>query len=452
MIKLALENKKFIIVIPIEVKTRELNSRLLLSLEILKRLDCEIIIGSQRDMGNYFSNMKNCLYLDKSISIKKTEFIKKIKKKNTYFSLDEEGSYYWFEDLTFKSRFSKKLMKFTDKILLWGKNDEIFLRKKKIFNKKKFYVLGNPKFDLIKKKYSLFYDKDKSYLIKKYGKFVLCVSSFVTNCDNIKDSIVSKEFIKKNYLSTKIQKKKYEKFVNDKRIYENYLHFVERCKQIALKYPNKTVIFRPHPFQDIKLVKKRFGKMPNNFKIIFKNELSPWIMACDYYIHAGCSSVLEAVVLKKKIINFTKMNFLKRHFIFKKITPPNLNYINKDFLRMKINSNKINIKDISEIITNLTDYVNYNEIVKVIKIYKRHNSEFFKENIFKRYSRRSLSLIKNYGDRKYFTKKYKDTKLKEIKLSDIKTKVSNFDLIDKKKNNFQIHQFDYNLFKISRSN
>ena len=152
MIKLALENKKFIIVIPIEVKTRELNSRLLLSLEILKRLDCEIIIGSQRDMGNYFSNMKNCLYLDKSISIKKTEFIKKIKKKNIYFSLDEEGSYYWFEDLTFKSRFSKNLMKFTDKILLWGKNDEIFLRKKKIFNKKKFYVLGNPKFDLIKKK------------------------------------------------------------------------------------------------------------------------------------------------------------------------------------------------------------------------------------------------------------------------------------------------------------
>ena len=146
------------------------------------------------------------------------------------------------------------------------------------------------------------------------------------------------------------------------------------------------------------------------------------------------------------------MNFLKRHFIFKKITTPNLNHINKGFLRMKINSNKINIKDISKIITNLTDYVNYNEIVKVIKIYMRHNSEFFKENIFERYSRRSLSLIKNYGDRKYFTKRYKDTKLKEIKLSDIKTKVNNFDLIDKKKNNFQINQFDHNLFKISRSN
>ena len=62
------------------------------------------------------------------------------------------------------------------------------------------------------------------------------------------------------------------------------------------------IIFRPHPNESIENVLKRFGKVPNNLKIIFSGKITPWIIGCELYIHSGCTTFLEASILKKKII------------------------------------------------------------------------------------------------------------------------------------------------------
>lgn len=447
-----MNNNKYKIILPIEVKNRELISRLLLGLNLLTRLDCEIIIGSQRDLGNYNGNMINCLYLDKSISVKKFNFIKQISKNNDYFSLDEEGSYYWFEDVTFYLRFSKKLLNMVDKILLWGKKDESFLKKRKLLNNKKFLVFGNPKFELLTKPFSIFYEKEKKFLTKKYGKYILCVSSFVLYCDGIRNSVASENFIKRNYLKDKTSKKKYEKFIRDKSSYENYLYFIEKCKNLAISNPDKIVIFRPHPFQDINLVRKRFLNKPKNLKIIYKMELTPWIMACGYYVHAGCTSVLEAYLLKKKIFNFTKNNFLKRHFIFEKISKPLLKNKNIKLTNNMSELKRHNKRFFSELISNFDNKDNYDQLIKIIKKNNHKKSIFSKENFFQRYAKSCLLKIQQFNQREYFTKKYLNQKLKLIKFSEIKSKVNLYENIKKNKNFFKIEQFDNNLFKISRSN
>ena len=447
-----MNKNKYKIILPVEVKNRELISRLLLGLNLLTRLDCEIIIGSQRDLGNYYQNMKNCLYLDKSISVKKFDFIKQISKNNDYFSLDEEGSYFWFEDMTFHLRFSKKLLALVDKILLWGKIDELLLKKKKLLNNKKFLVFGNPKFELLKKPFNIFYEKEKKFLTKKYGKYILCVSSFVLYCDGIRDPAASENFIKRNYLKAKTDKRKYEKFIKDKRSYENYLYFIDRCKNLATSNPDKIVIFRPHPFQDINLVKKRFLRKPKNLKIIYNNELTPWIMGCDFYVHAGCTSVLEAYFLKKKILNFTKKQFLKRHFIFEKISKPLLKNKNIKLTNNFGKNGIINKKFFSEMIFNYDNHDNYEQLIKIIKKNLHKNSIFFKDNFFQRYSKSLILKIQKFNQRSYFTKQYLDQKLKIIKFSEIKSKVNLFEKIKKDKNFFKVEQFDNNLFRISRSN
>ena len=445
-----MEKNKLKIVIPIEVKNRELLSRTFMALKILQKIDCEIIIGSGRSMGQYYSTMKNCVYIDKSISTRKENFIKKMSKNNHYFSLDEEGAYYWFEDLTILVRFSKNLLKYVNRILLWGKKDIDILKKKNFYDKKKFIIFGNPKFEILKKPNISFFDKQKKKLINKYGNYILFVSSFVTNCDTVKNSNESKNFILNNYLKKKSQQRKYLNFVNDKRILENYLNFINKCKDLALAYPNKIIIFRPHPFQDINLVKRRFGKIPNNLKIIYEKELTPWIIACSYYVHSGCTSVLEALFLKKKIINITKKNFLKRHYIFKNISKPFLKKIDCNFLKESKKFASVNIKYFNDLIHN---YKNNNYLDSLIELLRDQlilESNFKKENIIRRYYQRFVGLFFYINNRKYFNKSYQDKKLKEINIFEIKSIVKFFSNLPKKKMNSKVVQIDKNLFSISR--
>ena len=81
---------------------------------------------------------------------------------------------------------------------------------------------------------------------------------------------------------------------------ENYLNLIKLINKFASQNPNINIIFRPHPRQKIDYVKKRFNNKNKNIKIIYKGVITPWIAACELYLHGGCTSFLEAASLEKK--------------------------------------------------------------------------------------------------------------------------------------------------------
>jgi len=289
-------NIKNIIFIPIEIKKRELPSKLFLVNEIINKTNFKIIFGSQREIFNKIESVKNIIWFDKNTFIKK--IINNHFLKNSYkIMLDEEGP--WSLDNSLRViRINRKIINFFDKILLWGINDFKIIKNLTI-KKKKYIIIGHPKFDLLKKPYiKLLYEYKKIELIKKYKKFILIVSNFSFD----------------SYVDTRIQDRIYkintEKNVKDKLIkirkniedldYKNYIAQIELSKKIAIENPNIKVIYRPHPYQKIDLVKKRFGQIPSNLNIIFEDSITPWIYACEVYIHSGCTTSFEAHILKKK--------------------------------------------------------------------------------------------------------------------------------------------------------
>ena len=96
----------------------------------------------------------------------------------------------------------------------------------------------------------------------------------------------------------KLIKKNFNKYLDIEK--NNYFCLIKLLEKIAINYPDINIVFRPHPRQDIKIVKKRFSKRIKNLKIIYKDVITPWIAACDLYLHSGCSSFLEAASLEKK--------------------------------------------------------------------------------------------------------------------------------------------------------
>ena len=159
--------------------------------------------------------------------------------------------------------------------------------------------------------------------LKKYRKFVFIPSSFSYfdsyqfQNDDVSEDVYFKTFLKKYITSNKLYKEYKVQKKRIKDLKENYDVFLDLLLDISKRKKNLNFVLRPHPTQDINKIKNKLKKKPKNLHIVYKYTVTPWIIACRYYLHAGCSSYLEASILKKKIIFFIK-NFYKNHNFYHK--------------------------------------------------------------------------------------------------------------------------------------
>ncbi|MAV82142.1 MAG: hypothetical protein CMI90_01595 [Pelagibacteraceae bacterium] len=215
----------------------------------------------------------------------------------------------------------------------------MFLKKKS-----KIIISGNPKFELSKKKNcNIIFSEEIKKIKEEFGSNYYFFSSSFSN-DLYGGNKLWNYHTKKIYKfdDSSIKKKEFDFYHNNDE--KNYLALIELAIQTAKAFPKKKIIFRPHPTQDINLVKKRFPKSLHNLHIVYKFHSTPWIFNCEYFFHSHCSTSFEAFILKKKIIQFYKTK-LTRH----------LEYFNN--------------------FSKAGQYKNYNEVIKKIK---RENFTFSK--------------------------------------------------------------------------
>ena len=93
-----------IILIPIEIGLREIESKTLLSFFLAKECKAKIYIFNKRTLFKKIKYFKDCIVLDKSLSVTKLNFHRYIVKDNFLTSIDEEGPIYNCDKFTFKAR------------------------------------------------------------------------------------------------------------------------------------------------------------------------------------------------------------------------------------------------------------------------------------------------------------------------------------------------------------
>ena len=125
-----------IVIIPIEIKVRELIHKIYLTYKIIKNTKYSVILGGQRFLNNSYK-YKDCIYIDKNTNpIRREKF--PLYKKNKIIVLDEEGPVSFFPFTMFKERYYFKLLeKQISNYFFFGKRDFKFINSKRI--KKKMY-------------------------------------------------------------------------------------------------------------------------------------------------------------------------------------------------------------------------------------------------------------------------------------------------------------------------
>ena len=291
-----LKNQK-ILILPLEVKVREFIPKLYLAYNILKRTNIKIIIGGTRFLTNHIK-YENCIWFDKN-TFPDARNKYPIHKKNKVIMQDEEGPISFHSKEEKNERHPKEMLDQVMHFIYSGQFDLEHLNKK--FYKKNFSILGMAKLDLIKNK-KIYYNEVKK-IKKKYKNFI-----FIPGHSNHYD--MNKTILQKYSKYTfNIDEHLKKRMSDHQKSRNNYYALLELAIKLAKQNPNINIIFRRHPTENEDFIKKKFKNCPNNLKFIYKYTVTPWIIACDYYLHAGCQSVLEAACLKKRIITYMPFNY-----------------------------------------------------------------------------------------------------------------------------------------------
>ena len=292
--------KKKWLYIAIETKSRGYIAKLVLSILALKK-GYNVVLGfrGSRILTN-FSFMPAGIYLDKSIWEIQSNTFKKLKKSGYYIcSTDEEGLVYP-NPKRYLEQVSLNNLKLINLFFAWGQEQSNIISNKYPQIANKIKIVGNPRIDILKRKYFDFYEKERNYIKKKYGKFILVNSNF--NC------------VATNTLSRTIEILKSHLYNFDENFWKNSFEFhsklfklfVDGIKELA-KSTNLKIIIRPHPSEDPYYWIDEF-KDYDNVKIVYKFSVNPWILESEIVIHNGCTTGIEAFLMKKPVIAYSPIH------------------------------------------------------------------------------------------------------------------------------------------------
>lgn len=301
-----------IIFFPIEIKSRELRPRLLMSLFALKK-NFSCFIGSKQGIFRATRHFSPGTYFYKSINHTDFNHIKKIKDlKNNYFVIDEEGGFQFSTNkelnkfITFRS--SKRNVKLIDRFFSWGKFDYIEWKKRYPSDAKKFKLLGSPRIDFWKEQViNKIYKSEISEIKKKYKKnIILIISSFVTSEKEVKKSIKNYDHWFK-FRNDKERRKQIKQKKSDLKFFKNYLRTISF---ITKKNPDCNFVIRPHPAENINDWKNSIKGMTKNVFIDNSYDVTPWIYVSKKVIHNSSAVGMQTSAMKKNLITYRPKGFL----------------------------------------------------------------------------------------------------------------------------------------------
>ena len=298
--------------LPIEVKVRELDQRLHLAMTLVEK-GFTVIIGKKGGVNrNMFSQSNTFIYFDKGLSPGEKSFFKAIKAANGHIvGIKEEGM---FNNLDvniqeFKDNYNNSVAQLFSLIFVWGKRTKQIIENHCLkMNNPNLIVTGSPALDLLNENLINYYYKLRDLNNKIRPGYILINTNFA-RANGYLDYNQVKFY---NYKNKKLYNKKkgsylfLESVYKTSKIFEEkvFLEFLNMIETVVKSFPNKNIIIRPHPAENVKLYQEKFEKF-NNVKINREGSSKEWIVGAESVIHHDCTTGVEAFLAKKNVICFS---------------------------------------------------------------------------------------------------------------------------------------------------
>lgn len=299
MPKPIIKRQKKEVYIPIEIKAREFASQVFLSGQLAKT-DARVFLGSKASIDRLINEKKKTcgVYLYKGGGSSIEKFKKLAPKVSSIAVLDQEVSPALKSYDYIRIRFVAGSLDYVSRLYYVGPaSKNAAVDHLKDFDASKIRDYGWPRVDLWMPKNHHIWSDAINQIQNEYGRdFILFSSDFGAN---------SRKLVEERSLRLEIvgaQKTQQELALfraSQNTSYDNFNHFIDFLHELDSDARLPTIIIRPHPAEDHAVWTERTSHL-KNVKVVYRGDITPWLLASSGLLHRGCTTAIQAVMSNTK--------------------------------------------------------------------------------------------------------------------------------------------------------
>jgi len=298
------------VLFPIEIGTRELDSKLVMA-SALAAEGCRCIVGYKEALKAIGKLARRVVWQGKSLFSSKTrDHIADdlLSRDSAIMFIHDEGGIHqvsaWKQNVLKKHRVDDLRTRQINRVCVWGERQKEVISEFASELSGVLAVTGSPRFDLCHPKYSWLIDPQDQAEVEACAPYILVCTRFV-NAAHAEGQEVP--FLRRMY-STGWPESFDARAIADvvftqwQQAVHDFADLVVLVKEIALAYPNYTIILRPHPSENLTFYRQAFSRF-DNVNVRRDKSVLNWIRSAALVIHSNCTTGIEAVLANRQVLN-----------------------------------------------------------------------------------------------------------------------------------------------------
>jgi surface carbohydrate biosynthesis protein len=296
------------LIIPVENQVRELDPKLLLAC-IAARRGFTSIIGSHREIDFRIASFPRGLYLNKSMTARNLKMFQIMRRLgHAILTWDEEALVHLPPDIYYSRRLSPVAIRYVSQLFAWGDdNADLWRRYPHLPDDLPIHVTGNPRNDMLRPELHGFYAEQIRTLRETYGDFVLIntnfnhVNAFFPAQNLFKPARrpdAPLEFGKAGVGMTRAYAEGLR--AHKQAIFEAFQRLLPELTRV---FPHLNIVVRPHPTEGQEIYRHLADGQPR-IHVTNEGNVVPWLLAARALIHNGCTTGVEAYIMRVPAISY----------------------------------------------------------------------------------------------------------------------------------------------------
>lgn len=301
-----MSSRKPTLILPVENQVRELDAKLLMACVAAER-GFDVTLGSRTYVHFAMPFIPRGVFVAKSLRSISTLMFKLLHHLgHDIVAWDEESLVRFSSPEYYDFRYAPETFAAVDRLFAWGEDDAELFRGYEGYTGVPIHVTGNPRMDMLRPELTGFFDADVRALRERYGRFILVN----TNFPFVNPFVPELALLQPNADGTGVQVGRTGRgmSVEFARGYAAHIesicqHFQTLIPKLAGWFPDHTIIVRPHPSEDHDTWRRLVSQQPN-VEVLHEGNVVPWLLAAEALLHNGCTTAVEAAVLRKPALSY----------------------------------------------------------------------------------------------------------------------------------------------------
>ncbi len=299
---------KPLLLIPVENQVRELDPKLLLAC-IAARRGFSSVIGSRREMEMRIDFFPRSIYLSKSMTVRSLLFFWVAAKfGHDIITWDEEALVHLPPETYFSRRLNPAAIRYVTHLFAWGdENAELWLQYPHLPQGIPIHITGNPRSDMLRPELHAYYEEEVDAIRREYGSFILVntnfnhVNAFGPDM-NLFRPVKSTGRTPKFGRAARGMSREYAEGLRDHKI-AVFQDFQQLIPELEKNFPDHTIVVRPHPTESHEAY-RRIAASCSRVRVTNEGNVVPWLLSARALIHNGCTTGVEAFVMRIPAISY----------------------------------------------------------------------------------------------------------------------------------------------------